>query len=383
MVKIYGVKKIIDYILERKLKYVAIIGLAKNAGKTVAFNNLVVEARAKGLKLALFSYGRDGEEVDAITFKKKPRIYVPPRDIFATTEQAFYVSNLNGTLLTKTGIDTLLGEVNIYQSGSKGGYVELVGINSVSRLQEMEKLLPGEVDLVLIDGALDRRSSAVPTLSEGIILATGAVIGNTEELVVSRTMAEIEKLTLPKITDPFLKERVKEVYSTGKGGIVLADGKLLTLKSTTSFGSIKEIIEILNNGSPASKLERTINKGSLNKGVLIEDIGIKADKIRALILNGALVNSFIEKLFQYTNLKNFQLFVRDGTRVFLDKSKLNLLERREIKLEVFNPINLLAVTVNPVSPYGARLSSRVIVNKLRQKLNDIPVYDVMSDEYYH
>jgi hypothetical protein len=365
VVKIYGVKKIIDYILERELKYVAIIGLAKNAGKTVTFNNLVVEARAKGLKLALFSYGRDGEEVDAITLKKKPRIYVPPRDIFATTEQAFYVSNLNGTLLTRTGIDTLLGEVNIYQSGSKGGYVELVGINSVSRLQEMEKLVPGEVDLVLIDGALDRRSSAMPTLAEGIILATGAVIGNTEQLVVSRTLAEIQKLTLPAITDTVMRNQVKEVYSEGNGGIVPAGGELLPLTSKTSFGSVKEIIEIL------------------SKEGLKEDQIIKLRDIEAIILNGALINSFVEKLLQHTDLKDFQLVVRDGTRVFLDKARLNLLERRNIKLKVFNPINLIAVTVNPVSPCGARLSSRVIVNKLRQELKDIPVYDVMSNEYYH
>ncbi len=350
-----GVKKIIDYILERELKYIAIIGLAKNAGKTVTFNNLVVEARGKGLKLALFSYGRDGEEIDAITLKKKPRIYVPPRDIFATTEQAFYVSNLNGTLLTRTGIDTLLGEVNIYQSGSKGGYVELVGINSVSRLQEMEKLVPGEVDLVLIDGALDRRSSAMPSLAEGIILATGAVIGNTEQLVVSRTLAEVQKLTLPAIIDKGLKKKVKEVYSQGNGGIVLAGGELRPLTSKTSFGSVKEIVYILNT---------------------VKDV-------ETIILNGALINSFVEKLLYHTNLRDFQLVVRDGTRVFLDKGKLNLLERRNIKLKVFNPINLTAVTVNPVSPYGARLNSRIIVNKLRQELKDIPVYDVMSEEYYH
>ncbi|MDI3547512.1 MAG: hypothetical protein PWR10_1164 [Halanaerobiales bacterium] len=217
----------------------------------------------------------------------------------------------------------------------------------------MGKMIPDEVDLVLIDGALDRRSSAMPGLADGIILATGAVIGNTEDLVVKRTMAEIEKLTLPEVKEAGLRKATKEAYLAGNGGIVLQDGNVLPFKTGTFFGNINEIKKV------------------------------KPEEVKAIILGGALVNGFVDKLIQYTDIKNCYLIVRDGTRVFLDKRKLNLLEKRRIKLQVYNPINLIAVTVNPVSPYGVCLNSCKLVCRLRKELKDIPVYDIMSEEYFH
>jgi hypothetical protein len=71
-------RKLIKYINNGQLKHLAIIGMAKNAGKTVTLNNIVEEATDEKLKLALISYGRDGEEIDAITRQEKPRIYIPP-----------------------------------------------------------------------------------------------------------------------------------------------------------------------------------------------------------------------------------------------------------------------------------------------------------------
>jgi len=65
----------------------------------------------------------------------------------------------------------------------------------------------------------------------------------------------------------------------------------------------------------------------------------------------------------------------------LSNKTLNLLDKFNIKLKVLNKINIEGITVNPVSPYGVHLNSRLLVDSLRNKIKKIPVYDLMSEEY--
>ena len=344
-------KRLIDYILEERVRYLAIIGLAKNTGKTVTFNKIIDEATEIGLKLVLMSYGRDGEKIDAVTRQKKPRIHVPPGCIFITTEGAFEKSDITASLVKKTGFNTILGDINIYRSVGKGGYIELAGVNSNIQLKKIKKLIRNRGDLFLIDGAIDRRSSAVPLLTEGFILATGAVVGNTEELVVKKTLDEVRKLTLPKIEDPVLIKYARNLFEKGESAAVEHNYKYGILTPDETFGNIQQI-----------------------KSLKIPDP-------KALILNGALVNASVEELIFSLKLQNFKIIVKDFTRVFLDTQNLNLLKNRNIELYVLHSAKLLAVTINPATPYGINLDSNKLVKSLRINLNCTPVYDLLNEEY--
>ena len=174
----------------------AFIGMAKNAGKTTAMNHVIADAAAGGLRLAVASYGRDGEQRDAITLMEKPRIYIPPGAVFVTTEKLLEKSGLEAAVVELTPWETVIGRVGVFRCGSTGGEVELAGINRGARMVEVREMLGG-FDLFLIDGALDRRSSAVPTLAEAVILSTGAVAGPDEAAAARRTLAEIDRLSLP------------------------------------------------------------------------------------------------------------------------------------------------------------------------------------------
>ncbi len=176
---------------------IAIIGLAKNAGKTVSFNKLSAAAVTANLKLALVSYGRDGEKIDAVTLKEKPPILVPEGAFFATTFPLVKESGLQSKVIAETGIKTLLGEVKVFQS-LESGEIELAGVNSVTKVKKIKQLLPSEVDLLLLDGALDRRSSARPELAAGFILATGAVTGQNCKEVIKKTSNYLQKLSLAR-----------------------------------------------------------------------------------------------------------------------------------------------------------------------------------------
>ena len=305
------------------------------------------------MKLAIASYGRDGEDIDVITLKKKPRIFIPPDTYFVTAESLFEKSRLHAEIVKDTGWDTLLGKVKIYKSGAIGGNVELAGVNRGSRMVNIKELIPGDTELFLIDGALDRRSSAIPSLYHGMVLATGAVVGNTIDLIVERTMDEVDRLTLPSCNDRAVKLMTGKILDRNESGLI-RDDKTISFKNSAFFGYPKE-----------------------------DSIRVQAGDI--MVLQGALTDTFAETLLHGYKGGNCIIIVRDGTRVFLNNRNINLLKKKNIALRVYEPIKLIAVTVNPYSPYGFRVDSAILVESLKGSLREagieIPVFDVLSKDY--
>ena len=84
---------------------VTVIGMAKNAGKTVTQNYLRTLAHTDGRVIGLLSVGLDGEKTDAMTNLPKPVVWVEPGTIVATAE-ALIERPLLWECLKKTGIST-------------------------------------------------------------------------------------------------------------------------------------------------------------------------------------------------------------------------------------------------------------------------------------
>ena len=66
----------------------AIAGTAKNAGKTTALNYLIDRFAQAGERIGVSSIGRDGEAVDQITNRPKPRIRPPVGALVATSHES-------------------------------------------------------------------------------------------------------------------------------------------------------------------------------------------------------------------------------------------------------------------------------------------------------
>ncbi|MCF6334525.1 MAG: hypothetical protein L3J12_02150 [Spirochaetales bacterium] len=339
--------------MENSVSCLAIIGLAKNAGKTVALNTLIREAVEADVKLTVASYGRDGEDIDAITQKEKPLIFIPPNTYFVTAEKLFEKSSLQGAIVIDTGIDTLLGKVKIYKSGTIGDSVELAGVNRGSRMMKIKELLPEDTELFLIDGALNRRSSAIPSLTHGIVLATGAVVGNTVELIVQRTMDEVKRFTLTPCPDEQILRAAGRILGSGQSGLI-RNGEIIAL-TDNSFG--KTIV-------PA---HCRVESGDF------------------LVYSGALTDSAAEEIIYEYRALDCTLIVRDGTRIFISRRNMNLLKKNRIRLCVYEPIKLIALTVNPYSPYDFRVDSELLRDSMRESLCragiEIPVFDVLAKDY--
>ncbi|HXR28262.1 MAG TPA: hypothetical protein VN772_01705, partial [Solirubrobacteraceae bacterium] len=99
----------------------ALVGLAKNTGKTVALTALLSELQADALPIGVTSVGRDGEEHDVIDFRiEKPRVHLPGGSIVATTDELLRASALPHDLLEQTDVRTPLGRVQIARLSGAG-----------------------------------------------------------------------------------------------------------------------------------------------------------------------------------------------------------------------------------------------------------------------
>ena len=77
--------------IEEILKYnsIAIVGLAKNAGKTECLNYILRKVKNTGKRFALTSIGIDGENRDQVCQTPKPEIEIFEDMIFITSEMHY------------------------------------------------------------------------------------------------------------------------------------------------------------------------------------------------------------------------------------------------------------------------------------------------------
>ncbi len=73
-----------------------------------------------------------------------------------------------------------------------------------------------------------------------------------------------------------------------------------------------------------------------------------------------------------------EIIVRDYTKVFVSPETLDRYFRLGGRIFVLKQVNLLAVTVNPLSPKGYKLNSEELVGLLEKELG-VPVIDVVEE----
>jgi len=214
-------------------KTISIIGLGKNVGKTTVLNHLIERWQLDNVRLALTSIGRDGEEYDVVTQKPKPRIFVPAGTIVITTTALIGVSDIRTELLMETGWTSPLGKIVIVEALTPG-LVQVGGPSMTKQLEGLIQMLKNfQIDKILIDGALGRKSLAKPTIAEASILCTGAALSPNMDCVVSQTRYATHILTLPRPT-----ENANPIHLTG----AISDEKIRTLITSSTPLTGKTIV---------------------------------------------------------------------------------------------------------------------------------------------
>ncbi|MBL0385348.1 hypothetical protein JJB07_01700 [Tumebacillus sp. ITR2] len=340
---------------EAGVRRVAIVGIAKHAGKTTAMNSLISQAQATGRRLGIVSIGVDGERRDAIMGVPKPDVYVPVGALVASAGDVMNEGSAVLSVVGRTGFSSTLGDVYLARV-ERAGTVLLAGVRYAAQveavLRQMEEL---GADLCFVDGAFDRMMAATPALTEGVVLATGAVVASTVEEVARRSAFFVQRFALPVADDSVGK--LLDV-ATERGGLVVGCAT-----------------DVEDEWEPVL-LEQ---KSSFVANPLSDPNWPGAEQARVLAVSGAVTDRLLGMLEGLP--RGFTVVLPDATHFFVGSQAWRKFLRRGHGVVVRQGVKLIGLTVNPHSISGYDLPRSTLLTAVKDAVGaELLVVDVQGEE---
>jgi len=352
--------------LTASVRRLAVVGLAKNTGKTETLAALLRELHEEGRRVGVTSVGRDGEERDVIDSRiEKPRVHLVTGSLVATTDGLLSASGILHEILQSTHVRTPLGRVLIARMRDPGA-IEVAGPSAAEDVRMVSDAMLGHgAEQVLIDGAIDRRAASSPDVTDGLVMSTGAVLSSELDEVVARTRDAVELVRLPELADA----RVRSIAEPQR--VAAAAGRGESHSTSTLVDEDYETVELPPRfvlSSDAEQIASTLRR---------------SPTARWLIVDGALPESFLRGLLhaRRASARELVLVVGDSTQVFLSERGPDWYRRQGLQIETLRTIALAAVTVNPVAPQSHRLDSGQLRARLHEAIADVPILDVLHADY--
>ncbi|MDL2256686.1 hypothetical protein LJC06_00600 [Bacteroidales bacterium OttesenSCG-928-I14] len=324
-----------------KYNSVSFVGLAKNAGKTTCLNYIIDKARFIDKQIAVTSIGLDGESTDQVTQTSKPEIEIYEGMIFITSEKHFREKRLTAEILDVSDEQTSLGRL-VFAKAVTPGKVILSGPADTCLLKKcLSHLRKWNTDTVLVDGALSRLSLASPTVTDAMILVTGAAVAKTIPELVRKTKYVYDRICLETVDD-----KIREQLADISDGLWSLDkeGRLYNLDIPSVF-----MIE--------KYKDRLFEYGT------------------SFFVPGVLSDNFLEFLRIQKNTEDMSIIVKDFSRIFVKPEVYYSFLRKGGKIKVLWKNKLLGLCMNPDSPEGYRLDKDLLKKALEEELK-ISVYNV-------
>lgn len=329
---------IADILRHRSL---SIVGLEKNTGKTVCLNYILHRLNELHTTVGVTSIGVDGEQVDSVFATAKPEITLYEGSLFITSEQHYLKRQLVSSIEHVDSKRTALGPL-VTARVLVSGKALLSGAATTGILrQQIEQLDSMGCKLTIVDGALSRLSLASPTVTDAMILATGAAVSANIKNLIARTRFLYNLIRLEEVS-PDLRERLNLIES----GIWCIDTE----------GQPHDL------GIASTFLIDTAQTDLLHYGRRLFAAGAVSDRLLKILLAKG---------------KDITLIARDFTKLFITPEVYNNFIHSGNQLMVLQRSRLIAVTLNPTSPQGFLLDSHSACEALGEALQ-MPVYDVMK-----
>ncbi len=201
-----GVQALSRLVWTPERRRVAVVGASKNAGKTTALNALALAVGQRGERVGLVSIGVDGEAFDAWLDLPKPRVHVEKGTLVVTA--ARLANETPGLLrvLQVLGFASALGPTVLAEARAPGG-VQLCGVPHRGHVIEaVAQLQVHGAQRVLIDGAYHRQAAAHVDVADAVVLAVGAVLGETAQQAAANAVLTLRALATPGL-DPAATDR--------------------------------------------------------------------------------------------------------------------------------------------------------------------------------
>jgi len=194
-------------------------------------------------------------------------------------------------------------------------------------------------------------------------MASGAVLSEDLAEVLARTREAVELVRLPVLTGATVAERSALALASPRAGGDGAHGALIGARGE-AWGLAPRFV---------------LGAGGAE---LLELLGAHPEA-ELLLIAGALPERFLEELRVALRRlsRRLTLAVGNPTRVFLHTRGVEWFRRQGIDLRVLQPIDLRALTVNPVAPQSHSFDSAQLRAALAGELDGLPVLDVCHPDY--
>lgn len=342
-----------------RVQRLALIGLAKNVGKTTTTNHLLAALVREGFyqtgELGLTSLGLDGEAVDALTGLPKPR-YMPGRDLLvATTRNFLQQAESNGArfeYLQQLPGRTALGPVSLARVLEPGELI-IAGPTLLRDLRQTLKLLGDYgAKLGIIDGAINRLGAAAPDVTDACILCTGCSLAANPALVARRSADILARLSVRQTTwgDAYRKH--------------IQHGRLAMFLPERQEEILAHFPGIPHPSDEAKWIVTHTQPGAV------------------FFLHGALTEELARELLFLLSKQTCEateLVVADATKIFCHSASIQRLANCGLHLRVVAPIRILALTINPYTPEYSCTPQQLLEALLKElPPSHPPVIDVIS-----
>lgn len=331
----------IDNILQHRS--LSIVGLDKNTGKTVCLNYILNRLRELNVPCAVTSIGIDGEQTDQVFGSAKPEITLYEGMKFITSEKHYHQRLLVSRILHVDTQRTSLGRL-VTGEVLCSGKILLSGAATTEKLKEQIAVFQSlGVPLSIVDGALSRLSLASPTVTESMILATGAAVSVNVQQLISKTRYTCRLIAAPEVS-PQEREALKGIQS----GLWALD--------EDGVAHDLEIKSVFLLGNDSRDLFRYGKR---------------------IFVSGAVSDKLMRYLSAQKQISEVTLIVKDFTKMFVSQEVYAEFVRKGGSLKVLQQSKLMAICFNPTSPQGFTLPSEEVCERMSQAL-ELPVYDVMK-----
>ena len=263
-----------------------------------------------------------------------------------TSEKHYREKRLIAEVMDISTEQTSLGRLVTARAVSPGKVL----LSGPAKAESARRLIEGmrrhSVDTTIVDGALSRLSIGSPTVTDAMILATGAALSCNIPQLTRMTKYVYDRIRLPQVA-PELAKRLAPIES----GVwaVDKDGEVRDLGIPSIFMA-------------AGHKERLFQYGN------------------TLYVAGVVSDNFMRFLRQQKNAAELTLVIRDFTKMFATMEAYYAYLKKGGRVEVLHSSKLLAVCVNPLAPNGYRLDSDELREAIQTSLG-VPAYDVRKMDF--
>lgn len=290
--------------------------------------------------LAITSIGLDGEAIDQITFLPKPRINVFPGMLVLTASETLKKATFEYEILQRLNIQTSIGQMFLLKVLSEGK-VLLAGPSSIHDMTNAIQFANMHHPVhFLIDGAFSRQSSA--NVADGIIYCVGGGYSFDLDRIVRHAKQTLNLFSIQQAGEDyaFLREIEQIVYFTEDG----------------VFHQI-----------PISSL--------LEEHNLFQILPKNTSRV---YLPYALTDPFAKEWMKRRKESSFDLILKSPASIILKDTTINQFIKYLEHVSVLTTFNVIAVCVNPTSPYRNPFDKDLMVLKLHEHI-PLPILNVLEE----